>query len=113
MKPLYLCSVKFGPVKCIPETKNKDFLPTKQVPTSTIFPSKLHLSQFVVSVTASYPVCLKVHCKKTMIVVHLKFWIIILKVLLLNLEYKWEQFNNFHFSSKMKHMWNPDCDLAD
>ena len=47
-----------------------------------------------------------------MIVVHLKFWIMILKVLLLNLEYKWEQFNDFHFSSKMKHMWNPDCDLA-
>ena len=64
MKPLYLCSVEFGPVKCIPETKNKDFLPTKQMPTSTIFPSKLHLSQFVVSVTASYPVCLNVHCKK-------------------------------------------------
>ena len=83
------------------------------MPTSTIFPSKLHLSQFVVSVTASYPVCLNVHCKKTMIVVYLKFWIMILNVLLLNLEYKWEQFNDFHFSSKMKHMWNPDCDLAD
>ena len=50
--------------------------------------------------------------KKTMIVVYLKFWIMILKVLLLNLEYKWEQFNDFHFSSKMKHMWYPDCDLA-
>ena len=48
-----------------------------------------------------------------MIVVYLKFWIMILKVLLLNLEYKWEQFNDLHFSSKMKHMWNPDCDLAD
>ena len=82
------------------------------MPTSTIFPSKLHLSQFVVSVTASYPVCLNVQCKKTMIVVYLKFWIVILKVLLLNLEYKWEQFSDFHFSSKMKHMWYPDCDLA-
>ena len=47
-----------------------------------------------------------------MIVVYLKFWIMILKVLLLNLEYKWEQFNDLHFSSKMKHMWNPDCDLT-
>ena len=47
-----------------------------------------------------------------MIVVYLKFWIMILKVLLLNLEYKWEQFNDLHFSSKMKHMWNSDCDLA-
>ena len=47
-----------------------------------------------------------------MIVVYLKFWIMILKVLFLNLEYKWEQFNDLHFSSKMKHMWNPDCDLA-
>ena len=82
------------------------------MPTPTIFPSKLNLSQFVVSVTASYPVCLNVHCKKTMIVVYLKFWIMILKVLLLNLEYKLEQFNDLHFSSKMKPMWNPDCDLA-
>ena len=47
-----------------------------------------------------------------MVVVYLKFWIMILKVLLLNSEYKWEQFNDFHFSWKMKHMWNPDCDLA-